>query len=204
MTTTLDSLEAAFSHANDVIANVKPEQYANPTPCTQWDVQALLQHFVTATAMFPYVVRGGEPDPAQMAALASSDDLAAEFAKASADTLAAWREPGVFEREIQFSIGPVPAEVAAGFNVQEVLAHTWDLAVATGQDPALPSPAVDNALEFARQTLKPEYRGADGPIGPEFAAPGGGSATDRFVAFLSRAPSRPGGRLSRRAARAGG
>ena len=32
----IDALEQTFQHADGVIGNVRPDQYDDPTPCSEW------------------------------------------------------------------------------------------------------------------------------------------------------------------------
>jgi len=46
MTDTVDLLERTTTAASRVVANVKPNQLDNPTPCTEWTVRDLLNHMI--------------------------------------------------------------------------------------------------------------------------------------------------------------
>ncbi len=48
--------------AADIIASVRPDQLGNATPCTEWDVRALISHIVGGNGPGPDEdVLGGEP-----------------------------------------------------------------------------------------------------------------------------------------------
>lgn len=41
-------LDRSAAHFESRLTAVRPEQWTLPTPCTEWDVQALANHVVTA------------------------------------------------------------------------------------------------------------------------------------------------------------
>jgi uncharacterized protein (TIGR03086 family) len=73
--------------------------------------------------------------------------------------------------------------------IQEVLAHGWDLAQATGQ-PAEGDPELATwALAISRRILPPEIRGQEGvPFGPVVEAPAGAGPYTQLAAWLGRQP----------------
>jgi uncharacterized protein (TIGR03086 family) len=82
--------------------------------------------------------------------------------------------------------GPMPGHVLAGINLLDTATHTWDLATATGQPPALPDDVATAALEASHAIISPETR--PGRFGPEVPAPEGAAPTEVLVAFLGRTP----------------
>ena len=127
LTYVLDSME-------QLIANTRDDQMANPTPCDKWVVRDLINHFVGGGHMFATLYRG-EPMPdmdGPVPDMLGSDPAAAARA-AHADFDAALAEPGVMERTVHLPIGSVPAPVGLQLATFDVLVHCWDLATATNQ-----------------------------------------------------------------------
>ena len=58
MTTLITALDDSYAHAAKVIAGVDASQLALPTPCSEWDVRATLDHLIGATWMFTLVNQG--------------------------------------------------------------------------------------------------------------------------------------------------
>jgi len=177
----LDSLDATFQHAHGVIAAVRPEQLADKTPCAEWTVRDLLAHMIGVVNGLGEAAAGRE-----RTAFALAADPSAQFDAAAAAAMAAWRSPGVLDRVVDGGPGPMPGRVLAGINLLDTATHTWDLACATGQPPALPDDVARAALEASRQIISPEIR--VGRFAAECTVPDGAGPTDQLVAFLGRQP----------------
>jgi uncharacterized protein (TIGR03086 family) len=177
----VEALDLTFDNAQGVIAGVRADQLDDKTPCAEWTVRELLEHMIGVVAGMGAATRG-EP----RTSFALGGDPAAQFAEASAGTLAAWRAPGVLDRIIDGGPAPMPGRVLAGINLLDTATHTWDVAVATGQPSALPDAVAAAALEASRMIIRPEIRA--GRFAPEIAAPAGATTTDQLVAFLGRTP----------------
>jgi uncharacterized protein (TIGR03086 family) len=178
----VDTLDQTFQHAQQIIAGVRPEQYDDKTPCTEWTVRDLLNHEIGVVAGLGAAATGTPRDTFTLGA-----DPAGQFAEAAAAALAAWRTPGVMDRTLDAGAGPMPGHVLASINLVDTATHTWDLAKATDQPAKLPDDVAVAALDAGRMIItSPEMRG--GRFGPEVLAPDGADATDRLVAFLGRTP----------------
>jgi uncharacterized protein (TIGR03086 family) len=69
----------------------------------------------------------------------------------------------------------------------DLLAHAWDLAVATGQPTDLEPELAEYVLAFSKQMMsRPELRGEGRPYGEEQSCGDERSAADRVAAFLGR------------------
>ncbi|MGH9157264.1 MAG: TIGR03086 family metal-binding protein [Acidimicrobiales bacterium] len=177
----VESLEQTFTHAEAVIADVRPDQLGATTPCEEWTVRDLLEHMTGVVAGLGSAAAGESPQPFVLGA-----DPAAQFASAAASALAAWRDPGVLERIVDGGAGPMPGQVLAGISLLDTAVHAWDVATATGQPAELPDAVVKAAMEASKAIVSPEIR--PGRFGPEQPAPDGASPTGRLVAFLGRHP----------------
>lgn len=177
----IDALDSTFRHASGVIAGVRPQQLDDKTPCTEWTVRDLLDHMIGVVSGLGAAAAGAERTPFELGA-----DPAAQFDAASVAAVAAWRSPGVLDRVIDAGPGPMPGRMLAGINLLDTATHTWDLAIATGQPPALPDDVAVAALEASRQIIRPEIRA--GRFGPECPVGDHAGPTEQLVAFLGRQP----------------
>jgi uncharacterized protein (TIGR03086 family) len=185
---TLDALDRSFASTRAVVANITPEQFTLPTPCSEWDVRALLAHtvgvingFQATAAKLPAAGRDDRPDV--------SHDPLGEYDQATSATLAAWRAPGALDGEATLSVGfTLPAQVAAGINAFDCLVHGWDLRRALGEEnPELDPELASQAYEIATVIVTPETR-SGGVFGPEVPVAEDASPTARLVGFVGRRP----------------
>src|SRR5438067_1183982 len=168
MTTTpsLELLERAADQTGTVIARVRADQAGWSTPCSQFDVRALVNHIVFDVQMFTAGVSGGErgsPD----ADLLGSDWLAA-YDSARTSLLEAWRRKGV-DGTVKSRFGELPATWSVGQHLADLAVHAWDVAMATHQSTNLDAEVARVALDWARENLKPQFRGQ--AFGPEVEVP---------------------------------
>jgi uncharacterized protein (TIGR03086 family) len=180
-------LDGAFASTGRIIGSIRPDALGDPTPCSEWDVRALINHTTWVVARFERTAAGQEPSSGGPHDLVGTDPAAA-FDRASAANLAAWSSPHALEGTRRLPIGEVPAEMAAGVNFIDTLVHGWDLATATGQDPALDPVLAGAALEFSRVAIRDDLRGPGKPFAPIVEVSAGASPTDQMVAFLGRQP----------------
>jgi len=179
LTYVLDSMEK-------LIANTRDDQLALPTPCDEWTVRDLINHFVGGGHMFAMLYRGGSmPDMDGPVPDMLGSDPAAAARAARADFDEAISEPGAMDRTVDLPVGPVPAPVGLQVATFDVLVHCWDLATATGQRFDPPADVVAIADAVARQSLAPAARGES--FKAEVAPPASASPLDRLAAFTGRA-----------------
>ena len=127
------------------VAAVRPDQLDGPTPCSEMDVRHLLGHLVSVLDRIAALGRG--EDPFAVVESADHDDWPGAWAAAAHRVQAAWTDDDVLARPMvlpwQQGTG---ADILLGY-VNEVVVHTWDLAVATGQRPVWDDDVVTVALE---------------------------------------------------------
>jgi uncharacterized protein (TIGR03086 family) len=182
-TPSLGLLERSLDQAGSIISRIRADQASVPTPCTEFDVRALVNHLVFDVQMFAVGVRGGErgsPD----ADLIGTDWIGA-YNAARKSLLDAWREKGV-EGTIKTRIGEFPGTWAVGQHLADVAVHAWDLATATRQATKLDPEVARVSLDWAREALKPEFRGKT--FGPEVEVPENAPIYERLAGFFGRNP----------------
>ncbi len=171
------------------VAEVKPDQWALPTPCSDWDVRGLVNHLVGeelwSVPLFDGATLAEVGDRFDGDVL--GDDPQETMPAAAAATKRAVLADGAMERTVQLSIGDTPAEEYVSQLFADHLIHTWDLAVAIGADRTIdPQALAVLGPWFAeREEL---YRGA-GLIGPRIPVPDEATEQDRLVAAFGRDPA---------------
>jgi uncharacterized protein (TIGR03086 family) len=181
-------LTEAADAAARVVSGVSPDQFDGPTPCTDWDVRALMNHLILWTSYSLERRAHGESVSEELmsADFAADADFAARYREQLDRALAAWADPAAWERKLDVMGTPMEAADVAAMNLMDMVLHAWDLAVATGQGYALPD---DTAQAVARAVaanaeLFRQYQGFAEPV----AVPPDASALDRALAASGRDP----------------
>jgi uncharacterized protein (TIGR03086 family) len=181
----LDFLSQSFDHASKIVAGVSADQLSEKTPCTEWDVRALLVHM---TGGMVNIGRGarGEELLADMNAYPLDADFGAQYRREAERTLESWHERGL-AGQVDIGAGPMPASFAASINLVDSATHSWDLARATGQDAELPDDLASAVLGTARGFVDDGLRRFAG-IDPAIPVDSDATPTARLVAFMGRVP----------------
>jgi uncharacterized protein (TIGR03086 family) len=135
-------LERAIGSALGSMAAVAPRLLSRPTPCSDWDLQALLGHVNDSLAALCEGIDTGRigPDPAADDGHGLAGDLAATFRDRARLLLGAWTGAGRHDRLIAIVDRPLPASVVAGTGAVELAVHGWDISQACGQHRPIPPP----------------------------------------------------------------
>jgi uncharacterized protein (TIGR03086 family) len=146
-------------------------------------VRDLLNHLVGGNEAVAAVLRGQVPP--------DGDDHLGEgpmmaYRRSGEALLAAFAEPGVFDKMITVPAGTVPVAVALHLRLTELLVHGWDLARATGQPTTgLPEDLAEQELSFSRVQLEKLPPGRS-PFAPPQPVQQGAPAIDRLAGLLGR------------------
>src|ERR1017187_7023096 len=150
-----------------IISQISPAQLGLATPCSEWDVSALINHIVNGQLRFTALLTG-QRGP-ERGADVLGDDPAADF-RSSFDGLASlFDENGFLQRTVPTPFGDGPGALLVAMRVAELTLHGWDLATATGQSRMLDPELVAFAMAALRS--RPVPRTAGGPFGPEQLVP---------------------------------
>jgi uncharacterized protein (TIGR03086 family) len=185
----IDLLARTLDQTGAIIARVRPEQAALPTPCRSWDVRALVNHVVHDVQQFAAMAGGGRFEQRDDDVI--GDDWGGAYRAAAASLLAAWRREGALDRMVQLPFGEVPASWQVGQQITDLAVHGWDVAKATGQPTGLDAEAGQLALDWARENLKPQFRGDEASghaFGPEVPVADDAPLYDRLAGFFGRQP----------------
>lgn len=186
-------MDVVAAHARSVefwldrVRTVPEDAWGDPTPCTDWDVRALVNHVVGEDAWTVPLLEGRTiaevGDRLDGDLLGDSPREQAE--QAGKGAVDAFSEDGAAGRTVHLSFGDTPAEEYAWQLTADHLVHGWDLAAATGGDRTLDADLVEAVAQWfaAREEL---YRDG-GAIGsrPDAAAT---SAQDRLLVGFGRDP----------------
>ena len=188
MTNLLPQLTAASAEAARIARAVSPDHLSDPTPDTEWDVRTLANHLVLWTAYnFEQRAHGGSvPDDWQQRDFTAEPSWADAYAEQLDRALAAWSDPAVWEEELKVGDSTMPATAIAGLMLLELVLHSWELAVATGQEFHVPGSAEAATLGLVEEyaAMYRQYQGFAEPL-PVAA---GATPFDRALALSGRDP----------------
>ena len=152
------------------------DQYDDSTPCTEWDVRALLNHLLGTLELGRLCSRTPRPRRHGTGELPPTDLVGDDPLKAyrvGVEALLAAADDDAFDRLHATPFGDMPGAVLAGFTTLDIPVHGWDLARATGQtrdarrrprrgrsspSPARPSPTTCARRASGRRSLSPRTR----------------------------------------------
>jgi uncharacterized protein (TIGR03086 family) len=183
---------AATRGSAELVARLAVSDLARPTPCAEWDLQALLEHMITQHRGFAAAAagRGGDLAVWQQVPLAdpigaypaAAEEVLAAFATAFAPFLAVTSAPtsastptsagapaGDGGPEPLFVLPEIarapsfPGRVAVSFHLVDYVVHGWDVARTVGLPYAPPPFVLEAALPVARAV-------PDGPDRVAFAS----------------------------------
>ncbi|MER6125174.1 TIGR03086 family metal-binding protein [Streptomyces sp. NPDC001795] len=177
----------ATEQAAALIKTVRPEQLTDPTPCTEFDVRALLSHIVGGTRRIAVVGEGGDGMAVHPFADGVEDDgWAGAYDEVRARVLGAWEGDDRMTAAVRVPWGEVPGHAALSGYVMELVTHTWDLSEALGHPHGLDTELAEFAFAVARRVLPAEGRDDQTPFGPVRPAPEEADAYGRLAAWLGR------------------
>ncbi len=128
-------VDALTSFGTDVHA-VGATQWGDSTPCTEWNVRALVNHVTYETLWVPDLFAGktvaevgDRYDGDQL-----GDDPGAAWDRAEEAARAAVSVDGAMSRTVHLSFGDVPGSQYAEELFTDLVVHAWDLARGIGAD----------------------------------------------------------------------
>jgi uncharacterized protein (TIGR03086 family) len=187
------NFDPAVRQMTVVVDGVTDDQLMAPTPCPSYTVGDLLDHigglalaFAAAAAKEPGV--NASPPP-----LGDASRLGADWRERIAADLsalaAAWADPDAWEGMTWIAGGEAPAAVVGAVGLDELVAHGWDLARATGQPFGADPATVDACIEVMAPMSAPGMEAAREPaFGPVVDTTGDVSQLDRLLALTGRDP----------------
>ena len=163
----VEQLARSLAAVGELLKKIRPDQWSAPTPCPDWTVRRLAD----------------EPPPRRNADHTDDDPVGA-YRDSAATLQAAFERPGVLERTYRGPLGAATGAERLQIRLYDLLAHGWDLALATGQPVELPDDVAERSLEFVRRQLTEDAR--PGRFGPARLVADDAPAIERLVAFLGR------------------
>jgi uncharacterized protein (TIGR03086 family) len=180
-------LASAISYALGACVQLGPGEMTLPTPCPDWDLEALLAHLAASMADLESALRTGRldlelddpaaPDPDGDAPVEVLRDRAANLLFACY----AHHGPG---RLVLVGGLPLPAGIVACTGAVEIAVHGWDVRTARGRGGPIPPALATRMLRLGPLLVT----GREGLFGVPVQVPSQASPGDQLVAYLGRNP----------------
>ena len=188
----IELYEAAAEGFRQTLSGISANQMNSPTPCSEWSVQALINHNINTAAFAHGVLQGN----VTVHPMEVSGPLPAEGAVASLDAgvarvLELVKSSGSLDEQIETPFGTMPRGHFLMLPFSDLLIHKWDLAKGTGQSTALDSGLVEAcyaALAPQMEGMRAADAGGAHFFGPEVSVPATASAQDKLMGITGRRP----------------
>jgi len=187
LTSGLQLLASAVRYALASAGLVTPALLPRPTPCTEWDLAALLDHVSDSAGVLHQAIAAGcvGPGPPPGGGPAGLDPVRG-LHQQTARLLATCAAAGPARRLAAVGDRELTTSMVALAGALEITVHGWDISVACGARRPVPAGLAVILLPLAPLLITPATRpglfAAPVPV-PAQAGPG-----DRLVAFLGRPP----------------
>ena len=153
------SLDSSINFVN----NVPADAWGNDTPCSDWDVKAVVNHIVYENVWMVALFNGrtiaevGDEFEGDLV----GDDPAAVYQRTANEVKAILAQPDAMTRTCQISSGPVSGAEYSKQLFLDTLIHGWDVAVGSKQDATLDDYLVEMCTPLGQTIADDEgYRGA--------------------------------------------
>lgn len=178
-TDALARFKRAAALTDGVIANIRPEQLGDATPCTEWTVRDLLEHVIgTQYGFAEWVAEGARSDRGYTL----PEDYLTAYREGVREVTAAFAAPETAGRTYRTPIGEGPGTLLVELLFNDTFVHAWDLARATGQPTDFP----EDLVASSRAAIGQAPRVEGGPFAPAQPEPENGTAADRLAALAGR------------------
>ena len=114
------------------LEKVRKEHMTRSTPCSEWDVRALLNHVIGWNLRVPHFLAGKTLTEIPVSNDVIGDDPGSVFTRSAEESQRAWEQPGSQEKLVRHPAGDVPGELFLYFRLSDNYIHGWDLATAIG------------------------------------------------------------------------
>ena len=173
------SAERALVAVHPVVQKIGPDDLHRPTPCLDWDVQALADHLVNT------ISRLGTAAGIR-SAVRNNASIDQRIQLLTQRILTGWRRRGL-AGDVVFGGRSLPGRLALGILSLELVVHGWDFAVALHRPLRVSDAHAAHVLGLAQQTLTTQSRAIAG-FDPPVPVPANAGKLDRLIAFTGRDP----------------
>ncbi len=165
---------------------IREDQWGLPTPCSEWDVRALVHHLVYETVWIAPLIQGmsvasvGDRFEGDLL----GDDPKAAWSRTLSVARAALGEPGALERMVGLSTRDITGQAYCLEVAVDGGLHSWDLARAIGADETIPPEIIDAAFDLLRPIIEAGESGDS--YGTRIQIPDDADPQTRILALIGR------------------
>lgn len=183
------SFARALDQAEQQATSVRPDELDNRTPCSDYDVRALLGHIVAVLSKLARIGAGGDASDLPDVIDGIDDDAwLGAFHRARGEAERVWADDALLDQVVTLPWATLPGRVALDAYTHEFTVHSWDLAHATGRLGQLDPDLAVQALEAFSQFAPPDTRSENGKFGPVVSVSDDAEVYSRLAAYLGRRP----------------
>ena len=168
------------------VEQIASDQWARPTPCTDWDVRSLVNHLVYEAEWTVPLFNGATVEEVgdQFEGDRLGDDPVAAWHRTIRPALNAVAAPDALTRTVHLSWTDAPGSEYLTQLVIDLGVHGWDLARAIGADDTIDPDLVAVANEWVDQNA--DLVAGSGVFGEPIDAPADASPQAKLLAKLGR------------------
>ena len=185
-------LASAVRYALASAGTVTPPMLSLPTPCAEWDLEALLDHVSDSADALDQAIAAGcaglTPPPGDGR---PGPDPVWSLRRQTARLLATCAAAGPARRLVAIGDRELTTNMVALAGAMEITVHGWDISVACGPSQPVPPGLAAVLLPLAPLLITPATR--PGLFADPVPVPAQASLGDQLVAFLGRQPRAPSG-----------
>ncbi|RKT86892.1 TIGR03086 family protein [Saccharopolyspora antimicrobica] len=179
----------SLDQIGEQVTAVRPDELSNRTPCTDYDVRALLGHVVSVLRRLALAGAGTDFSEVPGVIVGIDDEGWSDaFTRARDEVERVWADDGVLDRMVDLQWAVLPGRTALDAYTHEFTIHSWDLAHATGRIADLDPDLAARALEVLPAFAPPEQRSDKGTFGPVVPVPDDADIYTRLAAYTGRHP----------------
>jgi uncharacterized protein (TIGR03086 family) len=186
MSDTRELHRKALAAFGEKVMAIRDDRWHDPTPCSEWDVSALVNHLISENLWMPPLLAG--KTVAEVGTSLDGDLLGGDpkgtWSASAASAASAVNEEGAMDRLVHISMGDVPGADYTFQVVADLAVHGWDLARAIGVEATI-DPELLDAVEPFYETVMAQWK-ASGAFGSDIEAPPGSDRQTRLLALLGR------------------
>ncbi|MDA0768653.1 MAG: TIGR03086 family metal-binding protein [Chloroflexi bacterium] len=177
----IELYQAAAETTRGIIASIRPDQMSASTPCSEWNVGALVEHLVGGAAFFGASLAGEEPQPPS-----GGGSPADSYDTLTKKVISEAGNPGAMEKKYNTPFGEMAGGEFMFGAFMDTFVHGWDLAKATGQDTSLNGDFAGMIYQGMAPMMDGMRQG--GAFGAAVSVPDSASIQDKMLGMLGRKP----------------